>query len=71
MAKQIVTAMRRGRAFSEGSIAGERGEGDPRAARTQRDPREKLWSPTITKDGVTVAKEIELRMRSRTWAPRW
>ena len=31
----------------------------------------KFGSPTITKDGVTVAKEIELAMRSRTWARRW
>ena len=27
--------------------------------------------PTITKDGVTVAKEIELRTASRTWALKW
>ncbi len=33
---------------------------------------EKSWgSPTITKDGVTVAKEIELPTSSRTSAPRW
>ena len=31
----------------------------------------KFGSPTITKDGVTVAKEIELKIRSRTWARRW
>ena len=31
----------------------------------------KFGSPTITKDGVTVAKEIELKDRSRTWARRW
>ena len=31
----------------------------------------KFGSPTITKDGVTVAKEIELQDRSRTWARRW
>jgi hypothetical protein len=28
-------------------------------------------APRITKDGVTVAKEIELRTSSRTWARRW
>ena len=28
-------------------------------------------APRITKDGVTVAKEIELSTSSRTWAPRW
>jgi hypothetical protein len=28
-------------------------------------------APRITKDGVTVAKEIELRTSSRTWAHRW
>ena len=28
-------------------------------------------APRITKDGVTVAKEIELEDNSRTWAPRW
>ena len=28
-------------------------------------------APRITKDGVTVAKEIELKTSSRTWAPRW
>ncbi len=28
-------------------------------------------APTITKDGVSVAKEIELADRSRTWARRW
>ena len=31
----------------------------------------KFGSPTVTKDGVTVAKEIEFRIRTRTWAPRW
>ena len=31
----------------------------------------KFGSPTVTKDGVTVAKEIELRILSRTWARRW
>jgi chaperonin GroEL len=31
----------------------------------------KFGSPTVTKDGVTVAKEIELPDPSRTWAPRW
>ena len=31
----------------------------------------KFGAPIITKDGVTVAKEIELRDPSRTWAPRW
>jgi len=30
----------------------------------------KYGSPTITKDGVTVAKEIESRITSRTWGPR-
>jgi chaperonin GroEL len=28
-------------------------------------------APTVTKDGVTVAKEIELEDNSRTWAHRW
>jgi len=28
-------------------------------------------SPTVTKDGVSVAKEIELKDNSRTWARRW
>jgi co-chaperonin GroES (HSP10) len=28
-------------------------------------------APTVTKDGVTVAKEIELEDPTRTWAPRW
>jgi chaperonin GroEL len=28
-------------------------------------------APTSTKDGVSVAKEIELETSSRTWAPRW
>ena len=28
-------------------------------------------APTITKDGVTVAKEIELSDPSKTWARRW
>jgi chaperonin GroEL len=33
---------------------------------------DKSWgSPTITKDGVTVAKEIELEDRFEKWAPRW
>jgi TCP-1/cpn60 chaperonin family len=31
----------------------------------------KFGSPTITKDGVTVAKEIELKTRSKTWVRRW
>jgi hypothetical protein len=31
---------------------------------------DKKWgSPTVTHDGVTVAKEIELKTRLRTWAP--
>jgi Chaperonin GroEL (HSP60 family) len=29
----------------------------------------KFGSPTITKDGVTVAKEIELETRMKIWAP--
>ena len=33
---------------------------DVGTARTKRDPGEELWSPTVTKDGVTVAREIEL-----------
>ena len=28
-------------------------------------------APRITKDGVTVAKEIELKDKFETWAPRW
>jgi chaperonin GroEL len=28
-------------------------------------------APTITKDGVSVAKEIELKDSSRTWALKW
>jgi chaperonin GroEL len=28
-------------------------------------------APTITKDGVSVAKEIELKDRSKTWARSW
>jgi chaperonin GroEL len=28
-------------------------------------------APTITKDGVSVAKEIELEDRSKTWARNW
>jgi TCP-1/cpn60 chaperonin family len=33
---------------------------------------DRSWgSPRITKDGVTVAKEIELNDSSRTWAPKW
>ena len=28
-------------------------------------------APTVTKDGVSVAKEIELKTSSRTWARRW
>src|SRR5438876_7194967 len=31
----------------------------------------KFGAPVITKDGVTVAKEIEFRTRSRTWVHRW
>ena len=31
----------------------------------------KFGSPTITKDGVTVAKEIELEDPFRIWAPSW
>ena len=32
----------------------------------------KSWgSPTVTKDGVTVAKEVELEANLRTSAPRW
>jgi len=27
--------------------------------------------PTVTKDGVTVSKEIDLPIHSRTWAPSW
>ena len=33
---------------------------------------EKSWgSPKISKDGVSVAKEIELSDRFETWVPRW
>jgi len=33
---------------------------------------DKKWgSPTVTKDGVTVAKEIELEDAFEIWAPRW
>ena len=40
---------------------GQRGEGDAGPEGPQRGPRQVAWgSPTITKDGVTVAKEIEL-----------
>ena len=28
-------------------------------------------APAITKDGVSVAKEIELEDKFETWAPRW
>lgn len=31
----------------------------------------KYGAPTITKDGVTVAKEIELEDPLKTWAHRW
>jgi chaperonin GroEL len=31
----------------------------------------KFGSPTITKDGVTVAREIELKDPLETWARRW
>ena len=30
----------------------------------------RFGSPTITKDGVAVAKEISSRIPTRTWAPR-
>ncbi len=46
-----------------------------RAVRSTLGPRgrnavlDKGWgSPTVTKDGVTVAEDIELKTRSRTWA---
>lgn len=33
---------------------------------------EKSWgSPIITKDGVTVAREIELEINSKTWERKW
>jgi chaperonin GroEL len=33
---------------------------------------DKSWGgPTVTKDGVSVAEEIELRTRPRTWGPSW
>jgi hypothetical protein len=33
---------------------------------------EKSWgAPTVTKDGVTVAKEIQLEDKFETWARRW
>jgi len=35
-------------------------QGDPRPQGTQRHSPEELRIPTVTKDGVTVAKEIEL-----------
>ena len=31
----------------------------------------KFGSSTITKDGVSVAKEIELKDHMKTWARRW
>jgi chaperonin GroEL len=42
-----------------------------RPARPERRPREVVGRPNVTKDGVTVAKEIELETSSRTWARRW
>jgi hypothetical protein len=50
---------------------GRRREGDagPRGRNVVLD--KKFGSPLITKDGVTVAREIELKDRSRTWARRW
>ena len=31
----------------------------------------KFGAPTVTKDGVTVAKRSSCKTRSRTWAHRW
>jgi chaperonin GroEL len=31
----------------------------------------KFGAPTVTKDGVTVAKEIELKILLKIWAHRW
>ena len=31
----------------------------------------KFGAPVITNDGVTIAKEIELKASSRTWAHSW
>ena len=63
MAKQIVygDASRQGILRGVNSLA-ERREGDPGAARDATSSSAKSYgSPTITKDGVTVAKEIELK----------
>ena len=31
----------------------------------------KFGAPAITKDGVSVAKEVELEDLLKTWAPKW
>ena len=72
MAAKEVASARRARAHAEGRrYPCRRGEGHARPEGPQRRARQGFGAPRITKDGVTVAKEIELPTSSRTWARRW
>jgi len=50
-----------GRRYCEASTTCQRGQDHARSEGPQRGSRQKVRSPLITKDGVTVAKEIELK----------
>jgi len=74
MAKQLLFSTSRPAPISnEGSIGWPTPSRSPirvqRAGNVVLD--KKFGSPTITNDGVTIAKEIELEEPSRTWAPSW
>ena len=73
MAKQLLyTDDARKKLLAGRREAGPRRRHHPRADRPQRHHRQdRFGGPTVTKDGVTVSKEIDCQIRSRTWAPSW
>jgi len=62
-AKEIIFSQPARQASPRAQHPGQHGEGDAGSARTQRHHREVLGLALVTKDGVTVAKEIELSDR--------
>jgi len=60
MAKTIAYDEEARRGLERASMPRRRGKGDVGPQGSQRRPREEVGCPTITNDGVSIAKEIEL-----------